>query len=89
MITFNGYFCFITSWFKKVKKANWKNLNELKIDFPSANLIGDDRIVFNIKGNHYRLIDHVNFEHKRVIVKWLETHSEYNKVNAANMKKWD
>lgn len=72
----------LTSWFKTVKKANWKDLNALKLDFQSADLIADNRIIFNIKGNHYRLVVRISFEHKRVMVKWLGTHAEYSKIDA-------
>lgn len=72
----------LTAWFKTVKKANWKDLNALKTDFNNADLISDNRIVFNIKGNHYRLIVRINFEHKRMMIKWLGTHAEYDKINA-------
>ncbi len=73
---------YLTSWFKTVKKANWKDLNALKADFHSADLISDNRIIFNIKGNHYRLVARVSFEHKRVMIKWLGTHAAYDKIDA-------
>ena len=71
----------LKTWFKTVSKAEWKDLNELKLDYPSADYVGDNRIVFNIKGNHYRLVARVAFEYKRVMVKWIGTHAEYDKGN--------
>ena len=73
---------YLSAWFKTVKKAKWKNINELKIDYPSADLISDNRFIFNIKGNHYRLIARINFGHQRVMIKWLGTHADYDKINA-------
>jgi mRNA interferase HigB len=73
---------YLEAWFKTVRKANWKDLNALKKDFQSAVLIADNRVVFNIKGNHYRLIIRINYEHKTVMIKWLGTHAEYNQIDA-------
>ncbi|TKT86611.1 type II toxin-antitoxin system HigB family toxin [Dyadobacter frigoris] len=73
---------YLTAWFKTVRRTNWKDLNTLKQDFQSADLIADNRIIFNIKGNHYRLVVRISFEHKRVMVKWIGTHAEYNKIDA-------
>ena len=72
----------LTSWFKTVRKANWKDLNDVKRDFNSVDLIADNRLIFNIKGNHYRLIARVNFEHKRIMVKWIGTQANYDKIDA-------
>ena len=71
----------LKTWFKTVSKAEWKDLNELKKDYPAADYVGDNRIVFNIKGNHYRLVARVVFEYKRVMVKWIGTHAEYDKID--------
>ncbi|MBC3542437.1 type II toxin-antitoxin system HigB family toxin [Rufibacter sediminis] len=75
----------LTAWFKTTKKAEWKDLNGLKADFPSADLVKDDRVVFNIKGNHYRLIARISFQYKNVMVKWIGTHAEYDKIDAGTV----
>jgi len=71
----------LLTWAKVVKKANWNNLTDLKKDFPGADYVADNRVVFNIKGNHYRLVARVVFTHKRVMVKWIGTHAEYDKID--------
>ncbi|WP_342087841.1 type II toxin-antitoxin system HigB family toxin [Dyadobacter sp. OTU695] len=73
---------YLTSWFKKVRKTEWRDFNAVKADFRTADLIADNRIIFNIKGNHYRMITRISFEHKRIMIKWLGTHSEYDRIDA-------
>lgn len=72
----------LKSWFQEASKAEWTNPNEIKTEYPSASIIGNDRIVFNIKGNSYRLIVKVNFDYQMVWIRFVGTHSEYDKVNA-------
>ena len=76
---------YLTSWFKTVRKADWKDFNAVKHDFRSVGLIADNRLIFNIKGNHYRLIARINFEHKRIMIKWIGTHAQYDKISAATI----
>ena len=76
----------LIDWFKTVERADWKNFNALKNDFPSCSLVGDDRVVFNIKGNSYRLIVRFSFNYKRVMVKFFGTHAEYDKVDAKTIE---
>ncbi|MFM2386656.1 MAG: hypothetical protein RL660_1413 [Bacteroidota bacterium] len=72
----------LKSWFKEVNAAEWKNINELKESFPSASIIADNRIVFNIKGNHYRLIVKINFDFQIVWIRFVGTHKQYDNINA-------
>ncbi len=75
----------LKAWFDEVKKANWKTLNELKIDFPNASIVGNVRVVFNIKGNHYRLIAKFEFKLNKVFIRFIGTHKQYDKVNASEV----
>jgi mRNA interferase HigB len=68
----------LNSWHALAKQASWKNLPEIKGDFPSADLVGR-RTVFNIKGNTYRLIARVNHKSKKVYILYILTHAEYDK----------
>lgn len=52
----------LKAWFRETEKASWKNINELKVEYPSASILRDNKIVFNIKGNNYRIIVKINFE---------------------------
>lgn len=68
-------------WYKKVYSAKWQNFNKLKIDFGSADQVGNERVVFNLKGNNYRLIAKIDFEFQLVFIRFIGTHNEYDKMN--------
>ena len=70
----------LRSWFAMSQQAKWKNLAEVQTDYPHADLVGDC-VVFNIGGNKYRLIVHVSYRFGRVLVKFVGTHAEYNRVD--------
>lgn len=68
----------LAAWYRLTKKAEWRHLADLKIDYPGADLVGD-LTVFNIKGNDYRLIAYVNYRFKEVLIKEILTHQEYDR----------
>ncbi len=72
----------LKAWFRETEKASWKNINELKADYPNASILKDNRIVFNIKGNNYRLIVKMNFEFQISWILFIGTHAEYDKIDA-------
>ena len=71
----------LQSWHKLVSEADWKTPAELKADIKSASVVGNNRIVFNIKGNDYRLVTYIDFKFQIVFVLWLGTHKQYDKVD--------
>lgn len=75
----------LKSWYQEAEKAEWKNPNEIKKAYPSASILNDNRFVFNIKGNKYRLIVKINFEYSMVWIRFIGTHSEYDKINATKI----
>lgn len=72
----------LKSWYNEVSKSNWNNPNELIKSYPTASIIGHDRVVFNIKGNKYRLIVKINYEYKIMWIRFIGTHGEYDNINA-------
>jgi mRNA interferase HigB len=72
----------LKSWYLEAEKSNWKNPRQIKKDYPSASFLQDNRIVFNIKGNHYRLIVRINYDYQMVWIRFIGTHTEYNKIDA-------
>ena len=72
----------LKSWYKEACVAEWKNSNEIKAEYPSASILANQRIVFNIKGNHYRLIVKLNYEYQMVWIRFIGTHAEYDKIDA-------
>ena len=57
----------LKAWYRETEKTEWENINDLKKDYPSASILQDNRIVFNIKGNNYRLIVKFNFEYQGLL----------------------
>lgn len=72
----------LKSWFQETSVAEWKNPNEVKNNYPRASILNDNRIVFNIKGNTYRLIIRINYSYQMIWIRFIGTQSEYDKVNA-------
>jgi mRNA interferase HigB len=73
-------------WYHELVKSDFKNFNELKAACGSASLIGDDRIIFNIMGNKYRLVVRIVFKYKAIQIKWFGTHKEYDKINVSTIQ---
>ncbi|TDX00162.1 type II toxin-antitoxin system HigB family toxin [Dinghuibacter silviterrae] len=71
----------LQEWYHDLLLGNYKSFNELKRDYPTASLVGDDRVVFNICGNKYRLVVRMVFEYKAIQIKWFGPHSAYDKVD--------
>ncbi|MFW5756298.1 MAG: type II toxin-antitoxin system HigB family toxin [Tangfeifania sp.] len=72
----------LKAWIYEVKFSTWNNANELKTKYRNASIIGPKRVVFNIKGNDYRLIADVEYKLKIVFIVWFGTHKEYDKIDA-------
>jgi mRNA interferase HigB len=72
----------LKSWFREVQKSEWENPNQIKEEYPSASILNNNRVVFNIKGNNYRLIVKISFEYQMVWIRFIGTHGEYDKINA-------
>jgi mRNA interferase HigB len=79
----------LDAWFHEVKKAKWANTAEVKENYATASIISADRIVFNIKGNSYRLVVAVDFEKSIVFVKWIGTHSDYDRIDVRTVQHGD
>jgi len=75
----------LRAWHAEAKRANWKGPADVKRDYPSASVIAGDRLVFNIRGNRYRLIVAVRYEFQVVYIRFVGTHAEYDKVSAATV----
>ncbi len=72
----------LREWFTEVRKANWKSPNEVKKNFGSASIIANNRIVFNIKGNQYRLVTAVDYKRQIIYIRFIGTHRQYDGVNS-------
>lgn len=75
----------LEDWYELAKNTDWKNFNEMRHTFNSVDAVGNDRYVFNIKGNSYRLIALIIFKVRTVFILFIGTHAEYDKVNAGTV----
>ena len=73
----------LKSWHKEVEKATWKSPQDIKKDYPSACFLQDNRVVFNIKGNNYRLVVKVNYDFALIWIRFIGTHAQYDRINAS------
>ena len=72
-------------WYKEASNAEWSSPNDIKKEYARASIIGDNRVVFDICGNKYRLIVKINYERQWVFIRFIGTHKEYDKVDAKNI----
>jgi len=75
----------LLTWYNELLKHEFTNFNELKGVYGNASIVNNQRVVFNIKGNEYRLIVSVNFRRKASYIIWFGTHKEYDKINVATI----
>lgn len=69
----------LQAWLAEVEHAQWTSPQDVKRRYPSASFLGGDRVIFNIRGNSYRLVVKVAYDTGIVLVKWFGTHAEYSK----------
>lgn len=72
-------------WYEITENAQWHNYAELKLDFPSADYVGNQHYVFNISGNKFRLVVVVKFIMGYVFVRWVGRHGDYEKIDCKNI----
>jgi mRNA interferase HigB len=75
----------LSAWYGKVKAAEWATTHDLKKDFGSADPIADNRVVFNVGGNNYRVVVRISFRFKQVLIKFVGTHREYDQIDATKV----
>ena len=71
----------LKTWYDTVLNADWKTPNEVKSTYANASILKNNRVVFNIKGNSYRLVAKFQFEKQWVFIKFVGTHAEYDKID--------
>lgn len=75
----------LENWYDTTEDADWSNINAVKQTFNSADYVGNDRIVFNIKGNKYHLVALTIFRTRTVFIRFIGTHSMYAKIDVKNI----
>lgn len=71
----------LDAWFAEVKAAKWRTMADVKALYATASIVTGDRIVFNVKGNDYRLVVAVDFKKAIVWIKWVGTHAAYDNID--------
>jgi mRNA interferase HigB len=75
----------LDAWFHEAQKANWRGSAELKSLYATASIVSADRVVFDIKGNSYRLLVAIDYEKGIVWIKWLGKHKDYDQIDATEI----
>jgi mRNA interferase HigB len=76
----------LLTWYHEFLKQDFKNFNELKAVYGKASIVANNRVIFNIKGNDYRLVISINFKQVAAYIIWFGSHQEYDKVEAGTVK---
>ncbi len=72
-------------WYFTTKNSQWSSVSDVKNTFNTVDYVGNNRFVFNIKGNHYRLVAIIIFASKKVYIRFIGTHKEYDKIDCKNI----
>ena len=75
----------LEAWYADVKQTEWKTPTDIKNVYRNASIVANNRVVFNIKGNKYRLVVAVQYEYGIVYIRFVGTHPEYDKIDAATI----
>lgn len=76
----------LDAWYAEVSRADWKTSAELKQQYRSASIVSASRVVFNIRGNEYRLVISINYSYQVIFIKWLGTHREYDRIDVEEVE---
>lgn len=76
----------LDAWFYEVLRADWKTPADVLKAYANASIVGSDRVVFNIKGNDYRLVAAINYRHQIVFIKWIGTHADYDEIDVKTVR---
>ena len=79
----------LDSWFHEVQSSDWHTPADVTASYANASIVGGHRIVFNIKGNAYRLVVAVDYPRQIVFIKWLGTHAQYDRIDVKKVKHGD
>jgi len=75
----------LQAWFHDVERASWNNPADIKKTYRNASFVANNRVVFNIKGNHFRLVVVVVYRHGMVFIRFVGTHNEYDQIDVTTI----
>lgn len=76
----------LDAWFAEASRARWRHSAELKRQYANASIVSAERVVFNIKGNDYRLVTAISYRTQVVLILWIGTHEEYDKIDVRKVR---
>ena len=76
---------YLETWFRDVERATWTSPKDIKAVYSNASFVANNRVIFNIKGNHYRLVIVVIYQHGVVYIRFVGTHEEYDRIDVATI----
>jgi mRNA interferase HigB len=79
----------LDAWFHEARRVRWRNSAEVKQRYATASIGSADRVVFNIKGNDYRLVAAIDYGRQIVFIKWIGTHADYDRIDARMVQHGD
>jgi mRNA interferase HigB len=75
----------LKAWFQDVSRSQWESPSDIKKIYANASIVANNRVVFNIKGNTYRLVVHVRYDIGIVFIRFIGTHQEYDKIDVTTI----
>jgi mRNA interferase HigB len=75
----------LKAWFSEAVSAQWKSPTDIKKEYPHASILPKNRVVFNIKGNTYRMVVKVNYDYGQIFIRFVGTHAEYDKIDVTTI----
>jgi mRNA interferase HigB len=75
----------LNNWYRLLLQSDWSNFHEMKKMFNSVDSVGNDRYVFNIRGNNYRIVAMIFFDKRTIFIRFVGTHAEYDKIDCATI----
>jgi mRNA interferase HigB len=75
----------LKAWYQEADAAVWKGPGDIKREYPNGSFLAENRVVFNIKGNHYRLIVRINYYYQMVWIRFIGTHTQYDRIDAGKI----
>ncbi|HRK70787.1 MAG TPA: type II toxin-antitoxin system HigB family toxin [Micropepsaceae bacterium] len=76
----------VESWYAETKRARWQTSHDVKARYATASIVSAERVVFNIKGNDFRLVVSISYLHGIVWIKWIGTHKAYDRIDARSVE---
>jgi mRNA interferase HigB len=79
----------LDAWYREARRAEWRTSADVKRNYGTASIVSSDRVVFNIKGNDYRLVTAIDFQRQAIFVKWIGSHRDYDRIDARTVEYGD